>query len=104
MSHTKKPWFKGKSISECKMVPITDTAGNLIALVYNGELDGNLITTAPDLYEVLAEIRSQMPGLWGDYVQGGLITLRLDAGTVEKLTAALARAEHGDGSTKEAAI
>jgi len=102
MNNTKKPWFKGKSISGSRMAPITDTAGTLIALVYNVESDGNLVTAAPDLYEALAEIRSKMPGLWGDYVHGGLITIRLDVDTIEKAMTALSRAENGDGPAKEA--
>lgn len=102
MVSKKNSWFIGERISGSSMMPITDNAGNLIAVVYKPEEHGDLLAAAPDLYEALAEIRSQLPGLWGDYVRGGKITINLDVEIIENILAALSRTERGHFKAKGA--
>jgi hypothetical protein len=57
------------------------------------EANAQLIVAAPDMYEVLKDLRAQIPELYGDYIQDGRLTVTLDANTVERIFDVLAELE-----------
>ncbi len=89
MKQVTNPWFKGESISEGKLTPVKDTAGNIVALVYRGDEHGNLITAAPDLLNAVTYTSDAIKR----FISGADIDWREVSGVLDQ---ALDRVEGGD--------